>query len=64
MGDWDWWLTWEDLRKGRDVVSPEVSRTFHAGSAGLHVNGFEQELYFNRMIYNQDPEVTVGELDL
>ncbi|XP_050738809.1 protein O-linked-mannose beta-1,2-N-acetylglucosaminyltransferase 1-like isoform X2 [Eriocheir sinensis] len=62
--DWDWWLTWEDRRKGRDVVSPEVSRTFHAGSAGVHVNGFEQELYFNRMLYNQNPEVTVNDLDL
>ncbi|XP_063872291.1 protein O-linked-mannose beta-1,2-N-acetylglucosaminyltransferase 1-like isoform X2 [Scylla paramamosain] len=63
-GDWDLWLTRESLRKGRDVVSPEVSRTFHAGSSGVHVNGFEQELYFNRMIYNRDPEVTVEEVEL
>ncbi|CAL4195309.1 unnamed protein product, partial [Meganyctiphanes norvegica] len=53
--DWDFWLSWENNRQGRDVVYPEVSRTFHAGSAGVHVSGFEQALYFNRMIYNQDP---------
>ncbi|XP_069970984.1 protein O-linked-mannose beta-1,2-N-acetylglucosaminyltransferase 1 [Penaeus vannamei] len=61
LGDWDFWLTWEDLRKNRDVVFPEVSRTFHAGSAGVHVTGFEQESVFNRMIYNSEPEV---ELDV
>nr|XP_027228262.1 protein O-linked-mannose beta-1,2-N-acetylglucosaminyltransferase 1-like [Penaeus vannamei] len=61
LGDWDFWLTWEDLRKNRDVVFPEVSRTFHAGSAGVHVTGFEQESVFNRMIYNLEPEV---ELDV
>ncbi|KAK4327064.1 hypothetical protein Pmani_002438 [Petrolisthes manimaculis] len=61
--DWDWWLTWEDLRRGRDVVFPEVSRTFHSGSAGVHVSGFEQEIYFNRMMYNQLPHVTLMPID-
>nr|XP_053654182.1 protein O-linked-mannose beta-1,2-N-acetylglucosaminyltransferase 1-like [Cherax quadricarinatus] len=64
IGDWDWWLTWEDLRKGRDVVFPEVSRTFHSGSAGVHVSGFEQEIYFNRMIYNQVKQVNLMDVNL
>ncbi|XP_069195641.1 protein O-linked-mannose beta-1,2-N-acetylglucosaminyltransferase 1-like [Procambarus clarkii] len=64
IGDWDWWLTWEDLRKGRDVVFPEVSRTFHAGSAGIHVSGFEQEVYFNRMIYNNMSHVPLMDINL
>ncbi|XP_042242218.1 protein O-linked-mannose beta-1,2-N-acetylglucosaminyltransferase 1-like [Homarus americanus] len=62
-GDWDWWLAWEDLRKGRDVVFPEVSRTFHSGSAGVHVTGFEQEVFFNRMIYNHLPHVDLMDVN-
>ncbi|XP_042885983.1 protein O-linked-mannose beta-1,2-N-acetylglucosaminyltransferase 1-like [Penaeus japonicus] len=62
VGDWDFWLAWEDQRQGRDVVFPEVSRTFHAGSAGVHVTGFEQESVFNRMIFNQDPEVDLEDI--
>ncbi|CAL4074783.1 unnamed protein product, partial [Meganyctiphanes norvegica] len=55
VGDWDWILMHENNRRGRDVVVPEVSRTFHAGAAGAHVDGFEQYLYFNRMITSQSP---------
>ncbi|XP_063600034.1 protein O-linked-mannose beta-1,2-N-acetylglucosaminyltransferase 1-like [Penaeus indicus] len=62
VGDWDFWLTWEDLRKNRDIVFPEVSRTFHAGSAGVHVTGFEQESVFNRMIFNREPEVQLEDV--
>ncbi|XP_068220210.1 protein O-linked-mannose beta-1,2-N-acetylglucosaminyltransferase 1-like [Palaemon carinicauda] len=62
VGDWDYWLAWEDLRRGRDVVFPEVSRTFHAGSSGVHVSGFEQETYFNRMIFNQQPDVKLNDI--
>ncbi|XP_037799832.1 protein O-linked-mannose beta-1,2-N-acetylglucosaminyltransferase 1-like [Penaeus monodon] len=61
-GDWDFWLTWEDLRKNRDIVFPELSRTFHAGSAGVHVTGFEQESVFNRMIFNQEREVELEDV--
>ncbi|XP_071515439.1 LOW QUALITY PROTEIN: protein O-linked-mannose beta-1,2-N-acetylglucosaminyltransferase 1-like [Panulirus ornatus] len=62
-GDWDLWLAFEDLRKGRDVVFPEVSRTFHMGSSGVHVSGFEQEVFFNRMVYNLLPEVTLMDIN-
>lgn len=41
---------------------PELSRTFHAGSAGVHVTGFEQESVFNRMIFNQEPEVELEDV--
>ncbi|XP_064105013.1 protein O-linked-mannose beta-1,2-N-acetylglucosaminyltransferase 1-like [Macrobrachium nipponense] len=56
-GDWDWWLHAQDSRHGRDVLVPEISRTFHAGSAGAHVTGWAQESFFNHMIYNKDPLV-------
>ncbi|XP_068220209.1 protein O-linked-mannose beta-1,2-N-acetylglucosaminyltransferase 1-like [Palaemon carinicauda] len=56
-GDWDWFLMGASSQRGRDVVSPEVSRTFHAGSAGAHVDGFEQHLYYNRMLTTTDPNI-------
>ncbi|XP_068225437.1 protein O-linked-mannose beta-1,2-N-acetylglucosaminyltransferase 1-like [Palaemon carinicauda] len=61
-GDWDWWLHAQDSRHGRDVLVPEISRTFHAGSAGAHVTGWAQESFFNHMIYNKDPLVKLRDL--
>ncbi|XP_050738807.1 protein O-linked-mannose beta-1,2-N-acetylglucosaminyltransferase 1-like [Eriocheir sinensis] len=54
-GDWDWWLMKAWAQRNRDVVSPEVSRTFHAGNAGEHVDGFEQHLYYNRILTSTQP---------
>ncbi|XP_064111539.1 protein O-linked-mannose beta-1,2-N-acetylglucosaminyltransferase 1-like [Macrobrachium nipponense] len=62
-GDWDWYLMGASSQRGRDVVSPEVSRTLHAGSAGAHVDGFEQHLYYNRMISTSDPHARLANLE-
>lgn len=51
-----------DSQRGRDLASPEVSRTFHAGSAGAHVDGFEQQLYYGRMMMTSDPDVKLENL--
>ncbi|XP_045618222.1 protein O-linked-mannose beta-1,2-N-acetylglucosaminyltransferase 1-like [Procambarus clarkii] len=61
-GDWDWWLMRAWAQRGRDVVSPEVSRTFHAGNAGAHVDGFEQHLYYSRMLTSQVPHIVLQNL--
>ncbi|XP_063600033.1 protein O-linked-mannose beta-1,2-N-acetylglucosaminyltransferase 1-like [Penaeus indicus] len=62
VGDWDFWLMRADSQRGRDLASPEVSRTFHAGSAGAHVDGFEQQLYYGRMMMTRDPDVRLENL--
>ncbi|XP_069960800.1 protein O-linked-mannose beta-1,2-N-acetylglucosaminyltransferase 1-like [Cherax quadricarinatus] len=61
-GDWDWYLMRAWAQRGRDVVSPEVSRTFHAGNAGAHVDGFEQHLYYNRILTSHDPHTRLHNL--
>ena len=62
--DWDWWLHNEPRRKGREVLIPEVSRTFHSGSSGAHVTGWMQAMLFSDMIYNQDPDAKLKNLHL
>ncbi|CAL4064718.1 unnamed protein product, partial [Meganyctiphanes norvegica] len=61
--DWDWWLSTEAVKQQRQVLVPEVGRTFHLGAAGAHVNGWGQEHHFSNMIYNQDPHVNLTNLD-
>lgn len=61
--DWDWWLFKEVPRKQRDTLVPEVSRVIHAGSSGAHVTGYAQENTFNHMVYNEDPYVTLENLE-
>ncbi|XP_071515435.1 protein O-linked-mannose beta-1,2-N-acetylglucosaminyltransferase 1-like [Panulirus ornatus] len=61
-GDWDWWLMRAWAQRGRDVASPEVSRTFHAGTAGAHVDGFEQHIYYNRIMTSRDPRTRLQNL--
>ncbi|XP_042885982.1 protein O-linked-mannose beta-1,2-N-acetylglucosaminyltransferase 1-like isoform X2 [Penaeus japonicus] len=62
VGDWDYWLMHADQQRGRDVASPEVSRIYHAGSTGVHVDGFEQHLFFGRMVTTTSPEVRLENL--
>ncbi|KAK4314646.1 hypothetical protein Pmani_014075 [Petrolisthes manimaculis] len=62
-GDWDWWLSSENAMQGRHALVPEVGRTYHAGAAGAHVNGWSQEQNFASMIYNTDPDVKLKDLE-
>ncbi|XP_047740581.1 protein O-linked-mannose beta-1,2-N-acetylglucosaminyltransferase 1 [Hyalella azteca] len=62
--DWDWRLHHPRLRRGRHALVPEVSRSFHSGSSGAHINGWSQALIFSNMIYNHDPDVKLKNLHL
>ncbi|XP_018023034.1 protein O-linked-mannose beta-1,2-N-acetylglucosaminyltransferase 1-like [Hyalella azteca] len=62
--DWDWRLHAESVRRGRHALVPEVSRSFHSGSSGAHINGWSQALIFSNMIYNHDPEAKLQNLHL
>lgn len=50
-GYWDDWLREPDIRKGRQVIRPEVSRTFHFGEQG-GVSGNIFGRYHNNIILN------------
>ncbi len=34
-GYWDDWLREPDQRKGRQIIRPEICRTFHIGTRGV-----------------------------
>jgi beta-1,2-N-acetylglucosaminyltransferase len=42
MWDWDMWMRLEDVRRGRECLVPDVSRTYHFGSSGLNMNSYFQ----------------------
>jgi beta-1,2-N-acetylglucosaminyltransferase len=55
--DWDMWMRLERVRRGRECVVPDISRTFHFGSNGLNVNSALHERYFRRHAINRQPMV-------
>lgn len=38
------WMRTDDIRKDRECIIPDVSRTFHFGSSGLNVNDYFQQV--------------------
>lgn len=57
MWDWDMWMRMPEVRKGRECVIPEVSRTYHFGSSGLNMNSYFQDTYFKTRSFNTQPSV-------
>ena len=51
--DWDMWLRLSSVRKGRECIIPDVSRTYHFGSSGLNMNSFFHERYFKNHAFNR-----------
>lgn len=54
---WDDWLRGLPSLKGKAVVIPEISRTFHAGVEGTYMNPATHEKYFARLDVNTDASV-------
>ncbi len=50
MWDWDMWMRLGEVRRGRECVVPDVSRTFHFGSLGLNMNSYFQVYILNTII--------------
>ena len=46
--DWDMWMRTNFIRKDRECIIPDISRTFHFGSKGLNMNPYFQDLYFKK----------------
>ncbi|XP_040578926.1 protein O-linked-mannose beta-1,2-N-acetylglucosaminyltransferase 1 [Lepeophtheirus salmonis] len=52
MWDWDMWMRLSGIRKGRECIVPDVSRTYHFGSSGLNMNSYFQDVYFKKHAFN------------
>ena len=63
LWDWDLWMRLPHMRKERECIIPDVSRTFHFGSSGLNMNSYFHQLYFNNHKINNLPDVRLQNLD-
>eukprot|EP00055_Hartaetosiga_balthica_P010437 m.44457 g.44457 ORF g.44457 m.44457 type:complete len:716 (+) comp7171_c0_seq2:129-2276(+) len=59
LWDWDMWMRNNAIRKERECIIPDISRTFHFGASGLNVNDYFQKLYFETHNLNKDANVEV-----
>ncbi|XP_067020096.1 protein O-linked-mannose beta-1,2-N-acetylglucosaminyltransferase 1-like [Acropora muricata] len=55
--DWDMWMRLPEIRKDRECVIPDVSRTYHFGSKGLNIHPYFQEVYFKKHALNTETNV-------
>ncbi|XP_071522133.1 protein O-linked-mannose beta-1,2-N-acetylglucosaminyltransferase 1-like [Panulirus ornatus] len=63
MWDWDMWMRLNEVRRGRECIVPDVSRTYHFGSSGLNMNSYFQDTYFKKHSFNTLPYVELRDLD-
>jgi hypothetical protein len=54
---WDHWLRSATIHKGRDIIFPEVPRTYHNGIKGTFMNMDTHNKYFRDIDYNTDVAV-------
>jgi len=60
--DWDMWMRLPDVRKGRECLIPDVSRTYHFGASGLNMNSYFQDIYFKKRAFNTAPSVRLKDI--
>ncbi|XP_068221015.1 protein O-linked-mannose beta-1,2-N-acetylglucosaminyltransferase 1-like isoform X2 [Palaemon carinicauda] len=58
--DWDYWMGSGLIRRGREIIIPEISRTSHAGLQGSHVTGFLTKKMFTNKPLSRDPNALVN----
>ncbi|CAI8010201.1 Protein O-linked-mannose beta-1,2-N-acetylglucosaminyltransferase 1, partial [Geodia barretti] len=63
LWDWDMWMRLDVIRKGRECIVPDVSRTYHFGASGLNMNPYFQEHYFKKHTLNTIPDVILRDVD-
>ncbi|CAC5410943.1 POMGNT1 [Mytilus coruscus] len=61
--DWDMWMRTNMIRKDRECIIPDISRTYHFGSKGLNMNPYFQEVYFKKHSFLTKPNVKLKEVD-
>lgn len=62
--DWDMWMRLPEVRRGRECIVPDVSRTYHFGSSGLNMNSYFQDMYFKKHAFNTNPSAILKNVDL
>lgn len=63
MWDWDMWMRLKEIRKGRECIVPDVSRTYHFGSSGLNMNSYFQDVYFKKHSVNNERHVELKNVE-
>lgn len=57
------WMRMNSVRKDRECIVPDVSRTYHFGSRGVNMNSYFQEVYFKKHTLNTVRHVTLKDVD-
>lgn len=63
LWDWDMWMRTDFMRKGRECVIPDISRTYHFGASGLNMNPYFQQAYFKKHSINTQSEAVLRNVD-
>ena len=61
--DWDMWMRLQEIRRGRECVVPDISRTYHFGSSGLNMNSYFHDIYFTKHSFNTERDVELANVD-
>ena len=51
--DWDMWMRMDYIKKGRECIIPDISRTFHFGVTGVNMNAYMHQIYFKNHSINK-----------
>jgi hypothetical protein len=55
---WDHWLRSVEINRGREIIHPQVPRTYHNGIKGTFMDLNTHLKYFKNIAYNQDRKVS------
>ncbi|XP_064104222.1 protein O-linked-mannose beta-1,2-N-acetylglucosaminyltransferase 1-like [Macrobrachium nipponense] len=58
--DWDYWMGSGLIRKQRETIIPEISRTSHAGLQGSHFSGFLTKKRYSNKPTSRNPHAIVN----
>ncbi|KAL5022574.1 hypothetical protein ScPMuIL_001729 [Solemya velum] len=61
--DWDMWMRTNTIRKDRECIIPDISRTYHFGSRGLNMNPYFQEVYFKNHSFVKTANVKLKDVE-
>ena len=61
--DWDMWMRLQEIRRGRECIVPDISRTYHFGSSGLNMNSYFHDIYFTKHSFNTERDVELANVD-
>lgn len=58
MTDWDVWMRKPSIRKARDCLIPDISRTYHFGENGSNVDAAFQQAYYRHRALHKSNQLT------